>query len=447
MKTASFCSQCFVFAALVCGSVILAESQSKKLWQVYAEAGEAAFTENRGPTAEVMFLSAIKEAESDGVQDPWLGKINYELGKLYSGSGYQNDHKAEGYFLAALRVWEQCHEPEAFEIANCLNNLGTNLYSQGKQKEAEYLYRRAIGIFEKLQEPSNVAIIVINLSSTYRAQDKYAEAEKCVKEGLEFVEQSKIADGETTASVVERLAMIHLAQNRIEEAEADYSRLRAIGEAGKQYPEALAEDGRNNAATLYLAKQYRQAERLLKGELAFLGKQSASPTLASANAFNDLADVHYQERNFKEAETEKQQSIEIAKKVLGPDIPTDWAFADLALIQYAQGNGAQAESLFRESLGSMRKRRLESKSAEDKDTLGKQIADRLAQLAELYDSEGKSEQSASVYKEALQLRESKPGQLDAKTIATSKEYVKVLRKLKRDAEADEIEARLGQVPK
>ena len=127
---------------------------------VEPDAGEMAFKESRQSTAEVMFLSAIKEAESEGVQDPWLGKINYELGDLYS--------------------------------------------SLGRLKEAEPAYNRAIAIFEKLKEPSNVAVVVKNLLSNYTAQDKYPEAEKCVKEGLEFVEQSKKAGDETIGDIPSR---------------------------------------------------------------------------------------------------------------------------------------------------------------------------------------------------------------------------------------------------
>jgi tetratricopeptide (TPR) repeat protein len=336
-----------------------------------------------------------------------LGNINYELGQLYSFPGYENYGKAEGYLLAA------------------------------------------IGIFEKLKESSNAANVVIDLSSTYRAQDKYLEAEKCVKEGLEFVEQSKKADDKTVASLVETLAMIHLAQNRLEEAEAEYSRLRTIGEAGKQYPEALSEDGLRNATVLSQWKQYPAAERLLKGEVALLKKQSALTTLAAANAFNDLADVHYRQRHFKEAETEKKESIEIAKnlitkKVLGPDIPTDWAFADLALIQYAQGNVDQAEPLFQKSLDSMKQRR-EKSSGDDRTRLASQIAEHLEQLAELHCDGDRNAQAAPLYKEALEIREKDSGLDDPGTIATAKAYIGVLRKLKRDTEAQELEARLKRV--
>jgi tetratricopeptide (TPR) repeat protein len=399
--------RCLLFAALVWGWAVFAHSQSKKLWQVYAETGETAFQEGRRSTAEVMLLSAIKEAESEGVQDRWLGNINYELGQLYSFPGYENYGKAEGYLLAA------------------------------------------IGIFEKLKESSNAASVVIDLSLTYRAQDKYLEAEKCVKEGLGFVEQSKKADDKTVASLVETLAMIHLAQNRLEEAEAEYSRLRTIGEAGKQYPEALSEDGLRNATVLSQWKQYPAAERLLKGELALLKKQSALTTLAGANAFNDLADVHYQQRHFKEAETEKKESIEIAKnliakQILGPDTPIDWAQADLALIQYALGNAAQAEALFQEKLASMKQRR-EQSGGDDRTRLAKQIAERLEGLAKLYSDGDRNGQAAPLYKEALEIREKDIGQDDRGTIATTKAYVGVLRRLKRDAEAEELEARLRKI--
>jgi tetratricopeptide (TPR) repeat protein len=405
MNRASFAWQRLLFATLVCGWVTFADSQEKRLWQVYAEAGEMAFKEARWPTAEVMLLSAIKEAESEGVQDPRLGEINFELGWL--------------------------------------------LVSQNRRKEAEPAYNRAIGIFEKLNESSKVAVVVNNLATNYTAQDKFPEAERCVKEGLEFVEQSKKADDKTVASLVERLVMIHLGQNRIEEAEAAFRRLQSIGEAGKGYAEAL-EQTRRWAWDLYEAKRYPEAERLLKRELALLKKQSALTTLAATNAFNSLADVHYRQHNFKEAETEKKQSIEItknliAKKVLDPDTnPTDWALADLAVIQYAQGN-PRAESLFQESLGSMKKRLAEMKSPEDRQNLGKQIADDLERLAELYGGEGKNEQSASLYKEALEIREKDIGEDDPGTIATTKAYVGVLRKLKRDAEAEELEARLRKI--
>ena len=86
MKRSSFGWRCFLFAVLVCGWVVLGNSQSKKLWQVYAEAGETAYENGQQLTAEVMFLSAIREANSEGVQDPWLAKINYKLGWLYSGA-------------------------------------------------------------------------------------------------------------------------------------------------------------------------------------------------------------------------------------------------------------------------------------------------------------------------------------------------------------------------
>jgi tetratricopeptide (TPR) repeat protein len=385
------------------------------------------------------------------VQDPWLGKINYELGQLYSSPGYKNHGKAEGHFLAALRMWEQCHEPDTDEIANCLKALGRSLDSPARQKGAERPYSRAIGIFEKLNESSNVAVVVNNLASSYCAQDKFAEAEKSVKEGLEFVEQSKKADDETVASLVDTLLVIHLLQNRIEEAEAAYRRLQSLGEAGKDYANRLG-GARRRAGFLYEAKRYPEAERLLKSELALLKKQSALTTLAAAYAFNRLADVHYRQQNFKEAETEKKQSIEItknliAKKVLDPDTnPTDWALADLALIQYAQGNGARAESLFQESLNSM-KQRLEQKSGDDRKSLAVQIAERLEGLAELYSDGSRNEQAAPLYKEALEIRDKDIGQNDPGTIATTKAYVGVLRKLKRDAEAHELEARLGQLSK
>jgi tetratricopeptide (TPR) repeat protein len=301
-----------LFVVLVCGWAVVAHSQSKKLWQIYAEAGETAFNESRHSTAEVMLLNAIKEAESDSVQDP---------------------------------------------------------------------------------------------------------------------------------SLVERLAMILLAQNRFDEAEAVYKRLLAMGEAAQSYPKTLADDAHKQATESTGVK----AERLLKGEIALRQKQPASALLA--NAFSELANVHFRERRYDEAETEKRQSIQIAKDAIGQNVILDWAVADLALIQYGQGKGGQAESLFQDALNEMKQRRDQSKGDKDRKAISFKIADRLERLAELYSSEAKNEKSAPCYKEALQILESELGQHDTWTIAMGKEYIKVLRTLKRDAEAREVAARLEQAPK
>jgi len=128
----------------------------------------------------------------------------------------------------------------------------------------------------------------------------------------------------------------------------------AVGEAGKLYPKTLEDEAQGRATWfLYRAKRYPEAERLLKGELALLKKQSALTTLAAADALNDLADVHCRQRKFQEAETEKKQSIEIktnliAKKLLDPDTnPTDWALADLALENFIEMRDKTASKTFR----------------------------------------------------------------------------------------------------
>ena len=446
MKRSSFGWRYFLLATLLCGWAILGSSQSKRLWQVYAEAGESAFESSRPLTAEVMFLSAIREAKLESVEDPWLGKINYQLGQLYSNSRYQKYDKAESHFLAAMYMWKQCHESDTNEIANCLNALGISLDSQGKQSEAEPFYRQAVGIFEKLKESSNVVIVVANLSSAYCGQDKYPQAQKCVKEGLEFLEQSKTPDAKSMAYLVEKKAMLALAQNRFEEAEGVYRGLQAMGEAAKAYPATLEEDGARRATGLYNGKRSAEAERLLSGEIALLRRQSLSPSLTTANALNEVANLHYRLYRYDAAEAEKRQSIELAKKIRGPDAITDWALADLALIQYAQGKDAEAESLFLESLASMKHRR-EQSSGEDRKHVATQIAERLERLAEFYRDSDKKEQVAPLYKEALEIREKDLGLDDYDTIATARAYVEELRKLNRDAEANALESRLGQAEK
>ncbi|MEI6848255.1 MAG: tetratricopeptide repeat protein [Chlorobiaceae bacterium] len=72
-----------------------------------------------------------------------------------------------------------------------LNNLGLLLKTQGKDAEAEPMFRRALEIDEKAygKDHPEIATDLNNLATLLKDQGKYAEAEPLYRRALEIYEQ------------------------------------------------------------------------------------------------------------------------------------------------------------------------------------------------------------------------------------------------------------------
>jgi hypothetical protein len=62
-------------------------------------------------------------------------------------------------YLRALRIKEKIFGKQNIEVAMTSNNLAVLYKSQGKYREAERLYRRALSIFEKRLAPKHPNLI------------------------------------------------------------------------------------------------------------------------------------------------------------------------------------------------------------------------------------------------------------------------------------------------
>ena len=125
-----------------------------------------------------------------------------------------------------LFIEPACERPNHPSVAKSLNNLANLNNIQGRYKEAEPLFRRALPILEKSLGAThpNVGTLVNNLGALYNAQGKYSESEPLLKRALAIKEK---ALGPNHPDVVETL---------------------------------------NNLANIYnIREQYRQSERFAKG--------------------------------------------------------------------------------------------------------------------------------------------------------------------------------------
>jgi tetratricopeptide (TPR) repeat protein len=164
----------------------------------------------------------------------WLGYLYANQGKL---------KEAEEMYQRALKGYEKALGRDHTSTLDTVNNLG-NLYSdQGKLEEAEEMYQRALKGYERALGRDHTSTLgtVNNLGGLYRNQGKLEEAEGMYQRALSGKEKALGRDHTSTLSTVNNLGNLYSDQGKLLEAEEMYQR------ALKGYERAL---GRDHTSTL-----------------------------------------------------------------------------------------------------------------------------------------------------------------------------------------------------
>jgi tetratricopeptide (TPR) repeat protein len=151
-------------------------------------------------------------------------------GNLYSDQGKMKE--AEEMYLRALTRYEKAWGPEHTSTLDTVNNLGNLYLDQGKMKEAEGMYLRALAGKEKAWGPEHTSTLdtVNNLGNLYKNQDKLKEAESMYVRALAGYEKTLGPNHASALDTVNNLGNLYRDQGKTAEAEAMY--VRAL--AGKE---------------------------------------------------------------------------------------------------------------------------------------------------------------------------------------------------------------------
>ncbi|KAH7124926.1 hypothetical protein B0J13DRAFT_628227 [Dactylonectria estremocensis] len=170
----------------------------------------------------------MREAPSDTgvlyISDEQVINSLHMLGMLYLDQGKFKE--AEEMYERALEGYEKALGPDHTSTLNTVNNLG-NLYNvQGKFKEAEEMYERALEGYEKALGPDHTSTLstVNNLGLLYSDQGKFKEAEEMYKRALDGREKALGPDYISTLDTVNNLGNLYNVQGKFKEAEEMYRR-------------------------------------------------------------------------------------------------------------------------------------------------------------------------------------------------------------------------------
>ncbi|KAH6881067.1 hypothetical protein B0T10DRAFT_609259 [Thelonectria olida] len=310
---------------------------------------------------------------------------------------------------AAEGIWNSGDE----SAITSLHMLGILYKDQGKFKEAEEMYERALEGYKKTLGPDHTSTLdtVNNLGLLYSDQGKFKEAEEMYERALEGYETALGRDHTSTLNTVGNLGLLYSDQGKFEEAEEMYER------ALEGYETALGRDHTStlntvgNLGLLYKNQgKFKEAEemheRALEGREKALGRDHTS-TLHSVHC---LGLLYKDQGKFKEAEQMYERALEGQEKALGPDHTSTLATVNnLGNLYLDQGKLKEAEEMYERALEGSEK------------ALGRDHMSTLAtvsNLGSLYKDQGKFKEAEEMYERALEGQEKALGPDHTSTLAT-----------------------------
>jgi tetratricopeptide (TPR) repeat protein len=327
-------------------------------------------------------------------QDPTIPGAIYALGNLYFDQGKLKE--AEAMYQRALTGNEKALGPDHTSTLETVRKLGTLYFNQGKLKEAEVMYQRALTGNEKALGPDHPSTLntIHNLGYLYSDRGKLKEAEVMYQRALTGNEKALGPDHTSTLKTVHNLGILYFDQGKLKEAEAMYQRALTGNE------KALGPDHTLTLLTVYtLGTLYRGQGKLKEAEAmyqrALTGNEKAlGPEHTSTlNTVCALGILYYNQGKLKEAEVMYQRALAGKEKVLGPDHPSTLnAIHNLGYLYFDQGKLKEAEAMYQRALTGNEK----ALGRDHPSTLNNVYS-----LGNLYYNQGKLKEAEAMYQRAL----------------------------------------------
>ncbi|CEJ62692.1 Putative TPR repeat protein [Penicillium brasilianum] len=203
--------------------------------------------------------------------DIGIWKAFDSLGSLYSDQGKLKE--AEEMYLRALAGYEKALGPDHTSTLSTVNSLGNLYRNQGNLKEAEEMHQRTLVGYEKALGPDHTSTLgtVNNLGVLYSVQGRLKEAEEMYLRALAGYEKALGPDHISPLNTVGNLGNLYRNQGNLKEAEEMHQRA-LVG-----YEKALGPDHSSTLNTVNnLGNLYRNQGRLKETEEMYQRALSAT---------------------------------------------------------------------------------------------------------------------------------------------------------------------------
>lgn len=302
---------CAVVAAALCPPPAAADEGA---WRNAISQGADAVAREDHAGAVVQFGHAVAAAQAFGPDDARLAESHYRLGHAHRA--LLDYPLAEQNFLRALVIVETTPVPN-FSLADVLDALGDVHRMQGRHREAESVYMRALLWLEQAHgttHPLVAQALSNNLASLYRVLGRFAEAEAAYVRAVAILEQSVPADDKRLGLARIDLAEWHYEHNRYAEAEALYRRgipvvQKSLPPAHPRVLELLQDWGR----VQQLQGHYAVAEATYNTMLRLTEQHHGKDHPLIAAALSNLAGVYAVQGREVEARAARARAQQVAE--------------------------------------------------------------------------------------------------------------------------------------
>ena len=315
------------------------------------------------------------------------------FGNFYREQGRFKD--VEMMYSRALAGYEKAWGPDHTFTLNSVHNLGVLYADQGLLKDAEMMYDRALVGKEKAWGPDHTSTLntVNNLGLLYADQGRLEEAEMMYIRALAGFEKARGPDHTSTLDIVNNLGLLYVDQGRLKDAEMMFGRVLAGYETcGPGHTSTL--DTVNNLGNLY-RKQGRLEEAEMMYNRALAGKEKAwGPDHTSVlDTVNNLGNLYADQGRLKDAEMMYKRALTGKEKAWGPDHTSTFGTVNnLGLLYADEGRLKDAEMMYNRALAGYEK----SLGPDHTSTLG--IVNNLGLL---YADQGRLKDAETMYNRAL----------------------------------------------
>ena len=236
------------------------------------------------------FDQAIKvgcEAEvlaRDAGDDHWVAQVYYNFSEAYLAKhAYQ---RSESYGYKALELFDQYPSAEKWQ-ASLFNLIGKSARVQGDLVSAKINLQKAIKLAEKLKLVLYQVRFLNNLSLTYQDEDDYIQAQDCLKQALDLLNNTPNELDKCLVHI--NLGLLFFRQEDWSRAEETFRLANSpyLQKSSHFYYQALVANNIGNA--LLKQKKYKLAKSYLNRALGLWFK--VQDDLELANSLGSLAEV------------------------------------------------------------------------------------------------------------------------------------------------------------
>jgi CHAT domain-containing protein/Tfp pilus assembly protein PilF len=299
--------------------------------------------------------------------------------------------------LSDVRADDQADLGAAFAQAEQLREAA-------KYPEAASLYERALQLSMRLygENHADTATILNSMGILHLAQGKYVSAETLYQRSLKIRETVLPKNHPHIAHSLNNLADLFRIQGRYAEAVPLCQRSLRIRETVHGPNHAEVAQSLHNLALLFHAQaKHAEAEQLFQRSLTIRETFHGKDHQSVADTLNDLANLYAAQVKYAQAEPLYDRSLQIYETVYGKD---HYAVAqplnNLAIIYVQQGKYVEAEPLYQRALKIYET--VNGKNHPD-------VANAINNLALLYKAQGKHAQAETMFQRSLAIRETALG--------------------------------------